>query len=170
VEIISTPTRANVSGGDMPMLIAADVIAGRRATSTGGAGNGVPHTEAGDVVLPVLAQTLSPRVLEEGGTLLGPQLVLLRLDRKVLDPWFVAGFLATQDNARLASSQGSVHRIDVKQARLPRLPIGAQQRYGNYFRRLNRLHDSLSSAAALVADLAEQSAAALAAGTIDIPD
>jgi hypothetical protein len=82
----------------------------------------------------------------------------------------VAGFLGTQDNARLASSQGSIHRVDVKQARLPRLPIGAQRRYGDYFRRLRRLHDTLSSAATLAADLAEQSATALAAGTIDLAD
>ncbi|MEV0842002.1 N-6 DNA methylase [Actinocatenispora sera] len=170
MEIISTPTRTNISDGDQPMLAADDVLAGRPATSTGAAESGVPQTEAGDVVLPVLAQTLSPRVLEQGGALLGPQLVLLRLDRTVLDPWFVAGFLATQDNARLSSSQGSVHRIDIKRARLPRLPIGAQQRYGNYFRRLNSLHDSLASAAALVAELAEQSASALTAGTIDLPD
>ena len=102
VEIIGAPARTTATAGDDPMLMAGDVIAGRTASGTGTAENGTPRTEAGDVVLPVLAQRLSPRVLSEGGALLGPQLVVLRANPEALDPWFVAGFLATQDNARPA--------------------------------------------------------------------
>jgi hypothetical protein len=151
------------------MLMAADVTAGRGASGTATAEDGSPRTKAGDIVLPMLAETLSPQVMDQGGVLLGPQLVLLRLDQDALDPWFVAGFLTTPSNARLASSQSSVHRVDVKQARLPRLPIEAQRRYGAYFRRLSHLHHTLTSAAALADDLAKQSAAALTAGVIDLP-
>ena len=170
IEILTAQVRTAISDGDEPVLTVADVTEGRAATGLGSASDGATRTRVGDVVVPVAVKSSTPRVLEEGGALLGPHLVLLRPKPDALDPWFLAGFLATPENARLASSQSSVHRIGVKQARLPRLALDAQRRYGDYFRRLSRLRDTLTAAMALTGELAEQSAAALVAGVIDLPD
>lgn len=169
VQVIATPARSTGSDGEEQMLLAADVVAGRAATGTGTADERTPRVQPGDVIVPVLAKTLTPRVSPDQGALLGPHLVLLRLDPEVLDSWFVAGFLRTPENARIATSQGSIHRVDVRQARLPVLPIETQRRYGAHFRRLDELRDTLGAAAALADELAKTTASAAAVGTIELP-
>ncbi|MDG4829332.1 N-6 DNA methylase [Solwaraspora sp. WMMD1047] len=120
--------------------------------------------QAGDVILPELLQGAagSARVAEAGdaGQPLGRQLVLLRPDPTRLDPWFLAGFLAAEDNLSAASFGSTVVRVDPRRLRIPLLPLTEQRHYGRAFRHLN----AVRAAADSTARLAEETARTLSAG------
>jgi hypothetical protein len=92
-------------------------------------------TEVGDVVVPMTGTRLVARVATEAGIVLGRGLCLLRPNREVLDPWFVAGFLNSSANTRQASSHlSSGSRLDVKRCEIPRLTLAQQQPYAVAYR------------------------------------
>lgn len=96
----------------------------------------------------------------DAGHLLGRHLVLLRPDPARLDPWFLAGFLAAEDNIRAASTGTTVVRVDPRRLRVPLLPLAAQRRYGEAFRQLS----AVRAAADLAQRLAVETTRTLAAG------
>lgn len=129
-----------------------DVLAG--VPPTGIAPMGIPDGSrvellAGDVVVPTLALAGSATTVipEASGALLGPNLCALRVNPAVLDPWFLAGFLADTGNVRRASSGSSVVRVDTKRLQVPLLPLADQQRYGRAFRDLAMFNNQLRRAA-----------------------
>jgi len=149
------------------VLTARDVAARRTASGIADetySGEEV-RIEIGDVILP---ETLldnpagMARVATENdaGSLLGRTLFLLRPDPARLDPWFLAGFLSADENVNAASVGTSIVRVDARRLRIPLLPLAEQQRYGRAFRELY----ALRSAADAAQRLAEETAAALAAG------
>lgn len=75
----------------------------------------------------------------EEGCFLGPHLLLFRPDRRRLGPWFLAGFLAAEQNVNAAATGTSIIRVDPRRLRVPLLPLAEQQRYGAAFRRLHEL-------------------------------
>ncbi len=147
-------------------LTAPDVLAHRRAS---GPADDEPtgaeiEIREGDVILPELLHhgTGTARVVDghDAGSRLGPHLHLLRPDPARLDPWFLAGFLAAEENISAASSGTSVIRLDPRRLRVPLLPLAEQQRYGRAFRRLH----ALRTAADLANRRADETARTLAAG------
>ena len=143
---------------DLPVLTVADVAEGAAPSGTlpapsdptearaGRRGQELVLLRADDVVVPVLGEGPVARVLQDrhAGAVLGRHLYLLRPDPRVLDPWFVAGFLCGSGNARQASSYASgAGRLDVRRLRLPRLPLAEQRRYGRHFRRLAEFEAAL---------------------------
>ncbi|WP_396888746.1 N-6 DNA methylase [Micromonospora reichwaldensis] len=120
--------------------------------------------EAGDVILPELLHegVSTARVADtrDAGQLLGRHLHLLRPDPTRLDPWFLAGFLAAEDNLSAASSGTTVVRVDPRRLRIPLLPLAEQQRYGRAFHQLH----ALRVAADIANRLADETARTLAAG------
>jgi hypothetical protein len=120
--------------------------------------------QAGDVILSELLRGAAgtARVAEAGdaGQPLGRQLVALRPDPTRLDPWFLAGFLAAEDNLSAASFGSTVVRVDPRRLRIPMLPLAEQRRYGRAFRRLH----AMRAAADRTARLAEETARTLCAG------
>ncbi len=118
----------------------------------------------GDVLLPELLQSgpHTTRVAEarDAGQPLGRNRYLLRPDPERLDPWFLAGFLAAEENVHAAATGTSIVRIDARRLRLPLLPLDEQRRYGTAFRQLHELR----TAAELANRLAEETARALGAG------
>ncbi|QOC92166.1 N-6 DNA methylase [Micromonospora craniellae] len=121
----------------------------------------------GDVILPEHPHdgTGGARVADarDAGTRLGRHLHLLRPDPERLDPWFLAGFLAAEENVNSASTGTSVVRLDPRRLRVPLLPPAEQQRYGRAFRHLH----ALRTAAEIAHRLADETARTLAAGLTD---
>ncbi|MFB6392269.1 N-6 DNA methylase [Polymorphospora sp. 2-325] len=146
-------------------LTARDVVSRRPAS---GATKDEPSGEEitlqeGDVILPeMLPGGGTTRVADtnDAGKLLGRHLYLLRPDPARLDPWFLAGFLAAEDNLKAASSGTTIVRVDPRRLRVPLLPLAEQQRYGRAFRQLN----ALRAAADIANRLADETARTLATG------
>ncbi|MGV9763590.1 N-6 DNA methylase [Micromonospora tulbaghiae] len=147
-------------------LTARDVVARRPAS---GAAEEEPSAQdvtiqAGDVILPEMLHdgASAARVADasDAGHLLGRHLHLLRPDPARLDPWFLAGFLAAEENVSAASTGTTVVRVDPRRLRIPLLPLAEQQRYGRAFRQLH----ALRVAADLANRLADEAARTLAAG------
>ncbi|PRW65224.1 N-6 DNA methylase [Actinopolyspora mortivallis] len=119
----------------------------------------------GDVVLPdtlkgghqVPVRVAGP---EDAGALLGRGLYLLRPDPLRLDPWFLAGFLGTEENAHGATTGSSILRLHVRRLRVPLVPPERQRDYGGAFRKLHEMR----TAARAVHRIARETAAEVAAG------
>ncbi|MEV6057411.1 N-6 DNA methylase [Streptomyces sp. NPDC052107] len=99
--------------------------------------------EAGDVLIPGIraAQGGGARVADDqdAGCLVGLHVHLVRPDPDRLDPWFLAGFLAAEDNVNSATTGSTSLHIDPRRLRVPLLPLDEQRRYGLAFRQLHRL-------------------------------
>lgn len=86
--------------------------------------------------------------------------ILLRPDPLRLDPWFLAGFLAADENLHAASTGTTIVRIDPRRLRVPLLALDEQRKYGKAFRHLH----AITTAAALVSQLAGETARTLGDG------
>lgn len=146
--IHQAPLRTVVDGGDAPVLTTEDVRRGRPPSGATVPGPGSVVIAPGDVVVSQSSPEPVVRVIDQGGALLGPHLLLFRPDRERLDPHFLAGFLRA---AQLGSAPGSppLTRGDVRRARVPRLPIAEQRRYGEVFRDLFGREDQLRELSAV---------------------
>ncbi|MFI1851316.1 N-6 DNA methylase [Streptomyces sp. NPDC020480] len=139
--------RPEAEPGARPALTAADVFENRPASGTEAdlpTGVALPLVQGSDVLLTEIlrvGRTAVARVVEPGeaGCFLGPHLLLFRPDRRRLDPWFLAGFLAAEQNVNAAATGTSLVRVDPRRLRVPLLPLAEQQRYGAAFRRLHEL-------------------------------
>ena len=118
------------------------------------------------MVVPVVAQQLTARVVTTTGTLLGRNLYLLRPDPGALDPWFLAGQLRTSANEKQASSLSGTLRFDIRRASVRRLGLPEQRAYGEAARRLDAFEQALRQAATLGAELVQLTADGLARGAI----
>lgn len=127
----------------------------------------------GDVILPELLQngagTARVADARDAGLHLGRHLHLLRPDPARLDPWFLAGFLAAEENLSAASSGTTVIRLDPRRLRVPLLPLAEQQRYGRAFRQLNALRTAADIASRLADETARTLAAGLTGGALQPP-
>jgi hypothetical protein len=112
---------------------------------------------AGDVIVPATPGGFDAHVLAADQTVDAKTASALRCDPTALDPHYLAGFLRSEINRRQAAGTlGGTFRLDVRRARVPRMPLSDQRRYGEQFRRVIEFAD----AAAVVA-----TAAAVAART-----
>ncbi|GII31073.1 N-6 DNA methylase [Planotetraspora mira] len=143
--------------GAFPVLTADDLAGGGPPTGWAAPEDGLVTIADGDVV----GSALTARVIAGAGAVLGPQLTLYRVDRTRIDPEFLAGFLrfATAGRPHLGSS-----RVDARRARVPRLPLAEQSRYGQAFRQLLALEDGLREAVAAGEALVRLGVEGLAAG------
>lgn len=108
----------------------------------------------------------------DAGRPLDTGLILIRPDRRRLDPWFLAGFLAAQDNISSATTgtlRSSI-QIDPRRLRVPLLPLEEQRTYGEAFRRVHELRVAAREAAELAAGTAELLTLGLTSGTLTPPE
>lgn len=151
-----------------PVLTAHDVVEGRAASGTSSelaADKAAFLLQPGDVLLSEIFRSEKPtvaRVAEsrDSGCLLGPHLWLFRPDPRRLDPWFLAGFLAAQENVSAATTGTSIVRVDPRRLHVPLLPLAEQRRYGDAFRHLH----TIRTAAHRTARHAEETVCLLGAG------
>ncbi|MFG2007863.1 N-6 DNA methylase [Micromonospora sp. NPDC048868] len=157
-------------------LTARDVVSRRPASGAGEEERSDEDVtiEAGDVILPEMLHegVSTARVADarDAGHLLGRHLHLLRPDPARLDPWFLAGFLAAEDNLSAASSGTTVVRVDPRRLRIPLLPLDEQQRYGKAFRQLHALRVAVDIANRLADETARTLAAGLTGGALLPPE
>ncbi|MFC4062235.1 N-6 DNA methylase [Planomonospora corallina] len=145
LRITQTPGgRAEPEEGDTALLTAEDVVLGRPATGTGTGGPDAVVARPGDVVVPVAGRTPAAAVVEEE-SVLGPNLLLIRPDPDLFDPHFVAGFLRAAAG-QASGTASAISRTDARRARLPRLPLAEQRRYGQVFRELELFAGALRRA------------------------
>lgn len=161
---VSTSTPVTSSA---PVLTVPDVLAGVDATGQVDErlGQEIPLA-VGDVVVPMIARTLTARVITAEGALLGRNLHLLRPNPAALDPWFLAGQLRTSANEKQASSLSGTLRFDIRRAQVRRLPLEEQRVHGEAFRRLNAFESAIRQAASLGAELVQLTADGLAQGSV----
>ncbi|MFI0729779.1 N-6 DNA methylase [Streptomyces sp. NPDC021225] len=160
-----------------PALTAADVFENRSASGTDAdlpTGVAVPLIQGSDVLLTEIlrvGRTAVARVVEPGeaGCFLGTHLLLFRPDRRRLDPWFLAGFLAAEQNVNAAATGSSLVRVDPRRLRVPLLPLAEQQRYGAAFRRLHELRTAARRADQAAEDVTRLLSTGLTGGAL-LPD
>ncbi|MEW9547473.1 N-6 DNA methylase [Nonomuraea sp. NPDC050783] len=141
VTMIQAPPKMVAGGGDVPVLTADDVLSGAPPSGFTSLQKGLVTIRPGDVV----ASYSSVRVIADGGAVLGPHLTLYRVDARRLDPDFLAGYLRAAGGRATTGSS----RFDVRRTRLPRLPLKEQKAYGEAFRQLAVLEDTIREASAL---------------------
>ncbi|GIF48206.1 type I restriction-modification system DNA methylase subunit [Asanoa ferruginea] len=163
VAIRQAPMAMPTDGGDQPVLTAKDVRLGRPASGAGRDGPGGIVLRRGDIVVLPSGRHPAVRVLSEDGSLLGPQLLLFRVDPNRLDPDFLAGFLRVAQTARASTGSG---RADLHRASVLRLPIEAQREYGKAFRTLSAFQQSVRDAAELAESLVALGFTGLADGRL----
>ncbi|WP_369030750.1 N-6 DNA methylase [Streptomyces adonidis] len=163
--------------GERPILTAADVMQNRPASGTKAdlpTDAPLPLVQESDVLLTETLRVGSSavtRVVEPGetGCFLGPQLLLFRPDQRRLDPWFLAGFLAAEQNVNAAATGTSIVRVDPRRLRVPLLPLAEQQRYGAAFRRLHELRTAARRADQAAEDVTRLLSTGLTGGAL-LPD
>ncbi|MEZ0073858.1 class I SAM-dependent DNA methyltransferase [Planotetraspora sp. GP83] len=138
----------------LPVLTADDLSHGGPPTGLAAPAPGLVTIEGGDIV----GSPVTARVIEAGGAVLGPHLTVFRVDRARLDPEFLAGFLRfaagggrTHPNSRSTSSRSThlgASRVEARRARVLRIPLTEQRRYGRAFQQLLALEDRLTEVAA----------------------
>lgn len=167
VTIRQSPMKmATDQAGSALVLTARDVRYGRPPSGTTTVVPGAVTLRAGDVVTPLAPRTPAVRVVTDGGPFLGPRLYLLRVNREQMDPYFLAGFLRIAQRASTSVSGSLAGRLDIRRARIPRLPLPEQQAYGEAFRRLMAFEARLRDTAELGEDLVERGFLGLGDGSL----
>lgn len=97
---------------------------------------------SGDFEASVLDDTADTNINIKAGS-------VLRCDPQVLDPHFLACFLRSDVNRRQAAGTlGGTFRLDARRARVPRMPLTEQRRYGETFRQLTAFTQRATEVAA----------------------
>lgn len=99
---------------------------------------------AGDVIVAGVERAYRAWVHMGEPLIVGPQLYSLRVNSKLLDPWFLAGCLRAPANARQASTHAtSSGRIEVRKLQVLQLAPDKQSAYGDAFQAVARLEEAL---------------------------
>ncbi|MEV5693050.1 N-6 DNA methylase [Micromonospora globbae] len=146
--------------GAHPVLTARDVRLDRPPSGAADVGPGVIELQRGDIVALPPGRHTAVRVVDEAGVLLGPHLLVFRVDPERLDPHFLAGFIRIAQAAR--TSSGSA-RAEVHRMRLLQLPLETQREYAQAFQTLSAFERTVRQ----TADLAESVVALGFAGLAD---
>jgi hypothetical protein len=125
----------------------------------------VPAGAAGPIRTVVVGVALAA----QRDTLLDRHVHLIRPDTDVLDPWFLAGFLAAPANVKQASYGTAAIRVDARRLTVPLVPLEQQRLYGTIFRRLRELDAAIAEVATLAGNLTGMLARSLADGTLVPP-
>ncbi|HEX5493668.1 MAG TPA: N-6 DNA methylase, partial [Mycobacteriales bacterium] len=171
ITVEQAPLRMSTDAGDLPVLTARDVRAGRAPTGRARAEPGAVILAPGDVLTPVVgrepvARVVGPEAVSGSGAILGPQVFCFRVDPDRIDPAFLAGFLRIAGSTGAARVSATSARLDARRSPIPLLPLDEQRAYGEAFTRLAALHDTLREATALADTLIHLAHTALSTGTL----
>lgn len=153
-----------------PVLTVGNVLGNERASAAAPSDliePGWVTIHAGDVIIPAaVGGRVTARVVgaEDEQAILGRGLHLIRADPRRIDPWFLAGFLASPASIQQASYGSTATRIDVRRLTVPWLPLREQRRYGKAFLELHKFSLSSEQLAIMSATLIKLLAQALAEG------
>lgn len=180
VRLVVAPAQVQ-TGGELRLLTADDVRLARSSSGQAGPQAGQVMLQPGDVVGVATSAGITARVIEaeDVGAVLGPRVVLLRVDPDRLDPFFLAGSLRAADGYRTGSGAGagaeaqpagltggSSTRTELRRLRVPVLPMALQRARGADYRRLAALERSLQGALDLGAEVARLGYLGVADGSL----
>ncbi|MFC0862886.1 N-6 DNA methylase [Sphaerimonospora cavernae] len=149
--------------GRVRVLTVDDLAMGGPPSGSTPSADGLVTIRPGDVV----ASAITARVADVEGVVLGPHLSVFRVDPAKLDPEFLAGLLRfAASGPGTGTSRVGASRVDVRRARVPRLPMARQRAYGRAFRQLLALEDGLREVTAAGEKLARAGVEGLIAGTL----
>lgn len=148
---------------DLPMVTVADLVrAGaleireRRA-----------DVNAGDVVIPHGGGRLDGITVATGPGDEQRSVTVVRCDPDQIDPYFLACFLRSEANRRQAvGTLGGTFRLDVRRARVPRIPLTEQRRYGDAFRGLTEFAARATEAATAAEEVVRTAVYGLTSGVL----
>ncbi|MEQ4303881.1 N-6 DNA methylase [Plantactinospora sp. B6F1] len=169
IALYQAPLKMVTDAGQLPVLTLKDLVTGRPPSGRTGSGPGLVEIEPGDVLVPVTSTTPMARVATEPGAILGPQLILLRVDPNQLDPYFLAGFLRAAQSSGGSRTSALLTRTDARRTPIPRLPLAEQREHGEAFRQLTAFADTFREAAALGELLIRLGFTGLADGSLQPP-
>lgn len=87
-------------------------------------------------------------------------------DPSHLDAGFVEGFLHSPDNRRRHTSATGIHRVDVRSALVPRMPIDRQGDYAAAFKQIDDFRAAIEALTSLAAELAADTNDGLTTGVL----
>ena len=171
-------TVADLSRGGALMVLRASAPTHRsRGSAVGGDVLSEPSAfivQEGDVLLPEKLHSAFRAVRVATNTEVGRSVDstvhLLRPDPERLDSWFLAGFLAAEDNLSAAVTGTSILRVDVRRLRVPLLPLGEQRRYGAAFQQLYTLRTAAVAARRLAEEITSACAIGFTSGALLPPE
>jgi hypothetical protein len=143
IAIHQAPIKMDTGHDGRPVLTARDLRHSQPPSEHAGPVPGAVELLPGDVVAPLL-RAGRVRVIDEGGALLGPNLVMLRPDPSRMDSEFLAGCLRAAEHATSARASSVSGRFDTRRVRVPRLAIDDQRRLGAAFKDLAALESRLA--------------------------
>jgi SAM-dependent methyltransferase len=122
-------------------------------------------TASQDVIVCALARAFDVQVDTDAPSVLGPQMVALRTNPAVLDPWFLSGCLRAPANVHRAGTHASTtSRVDVRRLQIPRLSMEEQRRYGEIHRKITAFERELNDMRSVGGELSQALGDLLAAG------
>ncbi|MDN5383008.1 N-6 DNA methylase [Streptomyces sp. LB8] len=137
------------------------------AVTTGEQDGSLTVTASQDVIVSVLARAFDVWVDTDAPSVLGPQLVALRANPAVLDPWFLSGCLCAPANVHRAGTHASTtSRIDIRRLHVPRLSLEEQRRYGEIHRKITVFARELTDMRSVGGELSRALGDLLAAGQL----
>ncbi len=159
--VLNVPDLA--AGGEPGQWIAAaDLVQARDAGE-------LTVAEPGEVVVVGVQRAFDTWVQCTAPVVLGAQLLAIRPDPGRIDPWYLAGCLRTRANVRRAGGHASTSsRIDARRLEVLRLPLEEQRRYGEIFREMSALEESLRELSDVGTALRNTLGELLAAGRLPI--
>ncbi|WP_017599865.1 HsdM family class I SAM-dependent methyltransferase, partial [Nocardiopsis lucentensis] len=152
VELRRAPVAVGTGTGDVPVLTVRDVRSGSGPSGRCDRVPGLVALRYGDVVVAETVRDAPVHVVEEGGAVLGPRLLLLRAVPGYAVPGFLAGAVRPEAVAAVRTSSG---RADVRSLRIPALDTRGQRAYADAWERLADGGRLLEAVAELGAQLTE---------------
>jgi SAM-dependent methyltransferase len=124
--------------------------------------------QPGDVLVPAGGDRFDASVVGPDGQRSPGE--VLRCDPEVLDQYFLACFLRSESNRRQASGTlGGTSRLDLRRARVPRLPLSDQRPYGVAFRLLSEVTDRIDRVSAQANEAVQKAVYGLTSGVLAPP-
>ncbi|GIG65167.1 N-6 DNA methylase [Phytomonospora endophytica] len=139
------PGAATTSGPGGKVLLPADLSDAQPPTSVSQIDDpNAPVIRPGDVLATVTTSMLHARLATDDdlGAHLGPHVVIIRTDAAILDPGYLAGYLAGEPadrQVRRSPSHGIHVAADLRRIRVPLPEIATQRELALHFRELQRL-------------------------------
>jgi hypothetical protein len=124
----------------------------------------------GDLVFPeVVREPEQVAVVADEPVRLRPRWFVVRADPARIDPWFLAGFIRSEESRRPATTSGTLPRLNPRNILIPLVPLEKQRAYAEVFNRADTLRRAARAAAEQTADIERRALDALTGGAFTPP-
>ncbi|MFC4591201.1 HsdM family class I SAM-dependent methyltransferase [Sphaerisporangium corydalis] len=160
--------------GGVPVLLLSDLGAdGGRWISREDAlehGGQLTASTMDDLIVVAMSKAFDLWVEDAAPVIFGPHFQLIRPDRSVIDPWFLAACLRAPDNVRQAGHRASsLSRVDVRRLRVLRLPFEQQRAQGEIYQKAVSLKGAIAALTAEGAHIQRAVEETITTGRLIVP-